>query len=920
MPKSEMFVVMFRSRKFSNHSGCSTGVVAVALVLASSIVFTSLTALAGGGNGGSLNGIPGAVGGAGGTGINGMSGGNGTAGYPTGGGGGSAGGGNGGVGGFTVNDGSTGAAGPGGTVGNPNGGEGGGGWISGGGSGGGGGYNGNGAGAASVANTSVLMGGNGGNGGSAGGGGSVGSSGGGGGAGGFGAIVTGASVSSNSGTISGGNGGNGGFGQSINGISGKGGDGGVGVQLNAPGATLLNTGTVSGGNGGGSPGVNGMEGIGGVGIAGAGITIINSGKIIGGLSGNTLTRALPIAFTGGVNVLELQAGSTIAGNVVAFSRADTLRLGGSTNSSFNVSAITDTITTMACCNGPTPSFDTRYQGFGNFEKTGISTWTLSGGTASTGQWMVNGGTLMAADAQMPNSSFTVNNGAVLAGGNVGLLGSVVVNSGGTLAPGGVTNSLTLTGNYTQMAGSFYQVTVNAAGRSSLLAVNGVATISGGTVQAVATVGSYAPSTTYTVITAAGGVSGTFSGVTSSFAFLKPSLSYDAKNVYLTLATDFALNAPNGNQSSVGSALNAVGGQANGDLLTVLNALAFLSPSQAGTVLASISGQSYAGFSTAMAQNASMFMNNVASQAGSAGSGNRVMLAEACDIACDSTSPALWGAWGGAVGGLGTIGAGQSVGAITYNSGGFAGGLDRRFSDNFLAGVTVGYTTGTQWISGLDGRATSDTVQAGLYGSFTQGAVYLDGLAGYAYSYNQSWRNILIPGLATRTAQGQTSAGQFYGQLETGYRFELGGDAEAYVTPFIRVQGYTATQNAFTETGAGSLDLSVASQTTNSVRSVLGAVVSANMDMGWRGPLAGQLRLGWTHEYASVDRPVTASFAGAPTVPFTTFGVTPQRNGVLLGLSANTDIADATSLYLRYEGNLSGNDAAHALTVGVRMIW
>ena len=67
--------------------------------------------------------------------------------------------------------------------------------------------------------------------------------------------------------------------------------------------------------------------MGGVGIAGANLTIVNSGTISGGLSGDTLTRANAITFTGGVNILELQAGASFVGNVVAASTADTLRAG-----------------------------------------------------------------------------------------------------------------------------------------------------------------------------------------------------------------------------------------------------------------------------------------------------------------------------------------------------------------------------------------------------------------------------------------------------------------------------------------------------------------------------------------------------------------------------------------------------------------
>ena len=113
---------------------------------------------------------------------------------------------------------------------------------------------------------------------------------------------------------------------------------------------------------------------------------------------------------------------------------------------------------------------------------------------------------------------------------------------------------------------------------------------------------------------------------------------------------------------------------------------------------------------------------------------------------------------------------------------------------------------------------------------------------------------------------------------------------------------------------------MAQQTTNSLRSVLGAQLGGGIDMGWREKLALYFRLGWSHEYADVSRPVTAALGGAPAAPFTTFGISPTRDGVLLGFGASTAVADATSLYLRYEGTISGQDGSHALTAGVRMRW
>ena len=192
------------------------------------------------------------------------------------------------------------------------------------------------------------------------------------------------------------------------------------------------------------------------------------------------------------------------------------------------------------------------------------------------------------------------------------------------------------------------------------------------------------------------------------------------------------------------------------------------------------------------------------------------------------------------------------------------------------------------------------------------------VAAYAYSSNQLWRPINIAGLQPRTAYGQAGANQFLGQIETGWRFDLGGAPGYFITPFALLQGSTATQNGLTETGAQSLNLSVAQQTTSSLRTIFGAQLGASMDLGLRDRIAAQLRFGWSHEYSDTARPVTASFAGAPAVPFTVFGAAPTRDGAVLGFSVSTAIAEAMGVYLRYEGTIAGQDSSHALTAGLRM--
>ena len=238
-----------------------------------------------------------------------------------------------------------------------------------------------------------------------------------GGSGGVGTFLGSGATLSNSGIVTGGAGGAGGGDAGAGGTGGLGGAGVVGSGL-----TITNTGTISGGSGGaaGTGASPASPGAGGAGILGANLTVINSGAITGGLSGDGVTRANAITFTGGTNVLELQPGSAITGNVVAFSATDTLRLGGSGAASFDVSQI---------------GLAAQYQGFGIFQKTGSSTWTLTGSNATVTPWVIQAGTLaVAADANLGAAT----GGLAFGGGTLQFLSGFATNRAVALNAGGGT--------------------------------------------------------------------------------------------------------------------------------------------------------------------------------------------------------------------------------------------------------------------------------------------------------------------------------------------------------------------------------------------------------------------------------------------------------------------------------------------------
>ena len=743
--------------------------------------------------------------------------------------------------------------------------------------------------------------------------GGAGSSGGGGGGGGI--DIAGSNLTfTNTGTIRGGAGGvalpslyagsggaGGGTGGGTGGINtyggGGGGGGAINVEATSSNVTIVNSGSVTGGNGNNN-GAGGGNGGGGAGIAGSGIAIVNSGSITGGLIGDGTTRANAILFTGGANTLTLQGSNwSLIGNIAI----------SGTGGSLAFSQVTDQTLSNAIT------------GNGSIIQNGIGTLTLSGVNTYTGATEVAAGRLVVTGSI--RSNVTVDSGGSF--GGTGMVAGNVTNNGIVRPDIG---TLSVIGTYTNNAGGTYQVEVTPAGQSDRIAVIGTAVLNGGTVAVMADSGSYAKSTTYTILTAIAGVSGTFANVTSNLAFLTPSLSYDANDVFVTLlqsSNAFALGAQTNNQRAIGIVLDRANAFATGDFAAVLNALSALDTTQGPKALDTISGQPIANFGTVNVQAGNAFMDAVGNQIGALhgglGGGMHVAMAvppdQACDFACDAGEPSRYSAWISGVGGLGSAPGNTGSSGLTYNFGGTAVGADYRFDPQILLGIGAGYIRGTQWASGLAGQGTTDAFSASVYASYAPGKLYVDGLVGYAYSLNDMTRSITLPGLAARMAQGRTNANQVLGQIETGYRLDMPTSEPTSITPFVRLQGSTTTQNGFTESGADSLDLIVAPQTTNSLRTTLGANFAAEIR-----EINFNVRLGWQHEYADTSRPMTASFAGAPGNPFTVYGASPPRDAVIVGFAARTRIAAATELYARYDGEVDGGADNHAFTAGLRFTW
>jgi uncharacterized protein with beta-barrel porin domain len=880
---------------------------------------------AGGTGGGGGGAIPGGSGGGGFTGNPGNNGTNGFAGI----GGGAGGGGGGGAGGGSGGNGGgpgAGAGGAGGTLGHIDGFNGNDGTGNfGGGGGGGGGFNGNGTGTPTITNGATLSGGNGGQGGAGADGGAFAAASGGGGAGGFGAIVTGAGASSNSGSITGGTGGVAGFAGDGGGSIGSGGDGGVGVQFTAGGATLTNSGTITGGNGaaGRVEGIfRGASGAGGAGVVGADLTIVNSGTISGGSGANAVT------YTGGNNFLTLSSGGTVGSLVGGIGITGLLQIDPGSNNVTLANVI---------------------QGTGDLTKIGADTLILSGTNTYTGTTTVNAGTLEI-DGSITSSSNTSVVGGALTG--VGTVSATQVNAGGIFAPGNGTPGTSMTvASLALASGAFYVVQINPA-TSSFANVTGTATLGGATVNATFTNGSYA-ARQYTILKAAGGVSGTFGSLNTNLpSAFQTTLSYDAHDAFLNLTANLGGGAGgslSGNQQAVATAVNNAfnsGGALPAGFVNLFN----LSGAALSNALTQVSGETATGSQQttfdAMGQFMGLltdpFMNRGGGSSGpqSSSSGYAEEDSQTSAYANDKrrsqserdayvmfTKAPLakvydphWSVWVSGFGGSQSTNGNALVGSnsTTSNIAGTAVGADYLISLNTIAGFALA-GGGTNFSVANGGTGRSDLFQAGAYVRHNAGPAYISAALAYGWQDITTNRSVTVAGLDQLRAEFNANA--WSGRVEGGYRFVTPTPGGIGITPYAAAQFVTFDLPAYAEqaiAGSNNFALAYGARDVTDARTELGIRTDKSFAMA-NGILTLRGRFAWAHDY-DPDRAIGATFQTLPGASFVVNGAAQAAESALTTASVEMKWKNGWSAGATFEGEFSNVTASYAGKDVVRYVW
>lgn len=249
------------------------------------------------------------------------------------------------------------------------------------------------------------------------------------------------------------------------------------------------------------------------------------------------------------------------------------------------------------------------------------------------------------------------------------------------------------------------------------------------------------------------------------------------------------------------------------------------------------------------------------------------------------------------------------GGLDFSTNGVSVGIDRRFTDQIVLGLGVGYARDKTDI-GTDGtRSRAHGAAFAVYGSYQPlRNTFVDAVIGYGpLKFNNDRFVAPIEDFASATRTGN----QLFGSLAAAYEYLRDG---VLLSPYGRLDLAQSRLKQSTESGAGQYALTYFSQTVPTVQLALGLRAESTHETRF-GLVLPRLRVEYQHEFAG-ERQASLAYAdlfGGPR--YSVSPTTVNRNSVLLGVGSDFLLRKGLAFSIDYQVQRSfGGERSQAVQV------
>ncbi|MEJ5021179.1 autotransporter outer membrane beta-barrel domain-containing protein [Ochrobactrum vermis] len=165
--------------------------------------------------------------------------------------------------------------------------------------------------------------------------------------------------------------------------------------------------------------------------------------------------------------------------------------------------------------------------------------------------------------------------------------------------------------------------------------------------------------------------------------------------------------------------------------------------------------------------------------------------------------------------------------LDYTLVGVSGGIDYRFSQQFVAGFGVGHGRDRTDIGGNGSESRANAYSATIYGSYKPiDNFFIDALVGGSILDFDSTRFITADGSLT---DGKRDGSQFFVSLTAAYEFR---QETWLVSPYGRLEASRSWLDSYSEDGDSIYRLTYGDQTVDTVTGVVGLRANYSIDYTW----------------------------------------------------------------------------------------